>query len=40
MATDNFIPEIWAAEYLRALEKSLVFGQLGIINRDYEGDIA
>lgn len=35
----NFIPAIWAARLLVALEKALVFGQLGIINRDYEGEI-
>ncbi|MDD3089762.1 MAG: P22 phage major capsid protein family protein [Candidatus Omnitrophica bacterium] len=40
MAIDNFIPEIWANEYLRALDKALVFAQPGVINRDYEGDIS
>lgn len=40
MAIDRFIPEIWAAQLLTALEKSLVFAQAGIVNRDYEGDIS
>ena len=39
MSLDNFIPEIWAAEVMRSLEKSLIFGQAGIVNRDYEGEI-
>lgn len=40
MATENFIPEIWSGVLLRALETNLVYGQPGIINRDYEGDIS
>lgn len=40
MAIDRFIPEIWAASLLTALEKSLVFAQAGIVNRDYEGEIS
>ena len=40
MAVTSFIPEIWAASLLRELEKDLVYGQAGIINRDYEGDIS
>jgi len=40
MAIDRFIPEIWAAELLVALRKALVFAQPGIVNRDYEGEIA
>lgn len=39
MATTNFIPTIWSARLLANLQKSLVFGQTGIINRDYEGEI-
>lgn len=38
MAITNFIPEIWSANILVELQKSLVFGALA--NRDYEGDIA
>jgi len=40
MALDNFIPEVWAARLLQNLHKSLVYGQAGVVNRDYEGDIA
>lgn len=40
MAIDNFIPEIWANEVLRSLEKNLVYGQLGVINRNYEGEVS
>jgi len=40
MAVDTFIPEVWAAELLVTLEKSYVFGQPGVTNRDYEGDIS
>jgi hypothetical protein len=35
----NFIPTVWAARLLSALEKSLVYGQAGVVNRDYEGEI-
>lgn len=40
MAITNFIPEVWAAELLVELEKSLVYGAPGVVNRDYEGDIS
>ncbi|MDD5047878.1 MAG: phage capsid protein [Methanoregulaceae archaeon] len=39
MAITNFIGEVWAAQILQNLQKSLVYGQSGVINRDYEGDI-
>ena len=39
MALTNFIPEIWSARLLQNLRKSLVYGQPGIINREYEGEI-
>lgn len=35
----NFIPTVWAARLLQALEKALVYGQAGVVNRDYEGEI-
>jgi hypothetical protein len=35
----NFIPTVWAARLLVALEKALVYAQDGTVNRDYEGDI-
>lgn len=38
-AINDFIPEIWSANILTNLRASLVYGQPGIINRNYEGDI-
>ena len=35
----NFIPTVWAARLLNALEKSLVYAQSNVVNRDYEGEI-
>jgi len=35
----TFIPTVWAARLLTALDNSLVYGQTGVCNRDYEGDI-
>lgn len=40
MPLDNFTPEIWAREVLFYLDKSLIWAQEGVVNRDYEGDIA
>lgn len=40
MAITNFIPEVWAAELLSSLKKSLVYAGPGVVNRNYEGDIA
>lgn len=40
MAVDTFIPEVWAAELLVALEEHHVFAQDGVTNRDYEGEIS
>lgn len=40
MAIDNFIPTLWSARLLANLEKRLVYGQTGVVNRDYEGEIA
>lgn len=39
MSLQNWVPEIWAGEYLANLHKVHVFGAPQIINRDYEGDI-
>ena len=36
----SFIPEIWSSKILVSLQKALVYGQPGVVNRDYEGDIA
>jgi hypothetical protein len=35
----TFIPTVWAARLLTALDRSLVYGQPGVVNRDYEGEI-
>jgi len=35
----NFIPSVWVARLLKALDKALVYGQSGVVNRDYEGEI-
>ena len=40
MSVDTFIPEVWAARLLENMRKAQVFTQAGIVNRDYEGDIA
>lgn len=40
MAFSRFVPEIWSAIILSALEKSLVYGAPDVVNRDYEGEIA
>lgn len=40
MSVENFVPEIWSAALLSALRDRLVYGQAGVINRNYEGEIA
>jgi len=35
----TFIPTVWAARLLTALQKSLIYGQTNVCNRHYEGDI-
>jgi len=40
MSVDGFIPQIWTARLLAALQKALVFGQPNVVNRDYEGEIS
>ncbi|NDK31186.1 P22 phage major capsid protein family protein [Nesterenkonia haasae] len=40
MSVENFIPEIWSAALLQSLRDRLVYGQAGVINRNYEGEIA
>ncbi|MCY8103409.1 phage capsid protein [Bacillus mojavensis] len=39
MALNNFIPTLWSARLLYNLQQNLVYGQPGVINRDYEGEI-
>ena len=40
MSIANFVPSVWAADILRALQTLLVYANPAIINGDYEGDIA
>jgi hypothetical protein len=40
MAISAFKPEVWSAELLVALEKSLVYAATGVVNRNYEGEIS
>ena len=35
----TFIPTVWAARLLTALEKTLVYGQANVSSREYEGEI-
>lgn len=39
MSVNNFIPQVWSASMLSSLHNVLVFGQNGVINRRYEGEI-
>ena len=39
MALDDTIRQVWARALLRNLQKNLVFGQPGVINRNYEGEV-
>lgn len=38
MSVETFIPKIWSARILEALDKTLVYATL--VNRDYEGEIS
>jgi hypothetical protein len=40
VAITRFRPEIWSAMLLVALRKALVYAGPGVVNRDYEGEIA
>jgi N4-gp56 family major capsid protein len=40
MSITRFKPEIWSAQLLVALRKTLVYGSPAIVNKDYEGEIA
>lgn len=39
MAVTNFIPVVWSTKMLDILQSKLVYAQVGIVNRDYEGEI-
>lgn len=38
-AVANFIPQVWSAQLLNTLKATLVYGQDGVINRNYQGEI-
>ena len=38
-ALTNFIPQVWSANLLVSLKKNLIYGQPGVVNRDYQGEI-
>jgi hypothetical protein len=40
MSINSFVPEVWSAALLESLKKSLIYAAPGVVNRDYEGDIA
>jgi N4-gp56 family major capsid protein len=40
VSLNNFIPQLWSARIYEALRKAFVYGQEGVINRDWEGEIA
>lgn len=39
MSVARFIPTIWSARLLQNLNKSLIYGQPGVVNKDFEGEI-
>jgi hypothetical protein len=39
VSIDNFIPEVWSARLIRNLERAHVYGQEGVVTREYEGEI-
>lgn len=40
MSVSQMIPSIWSARILAKLNDTLVFGQPGVVNTDYEGEIS
>lgn len=40
MSLARFIPTVWSARLMANLEKTLVYGQAPVVNRDYEGEIS
>jgi hypothetical protein len=39
MGLQSMIPQVWSARLMVNLDKSHVYGQSGVVNRDYEGEI-
>lgn len=40
MAVTSFIPQVWGAAVLTALDEALAYGSDGVINKDYEGEVS
>lgn len=40
MSIATFVPEVWSRRLLSSLKKSLVIAAPGVVNHDYEGEIA
>lgn len=40
MSINNFIPEVWSAQLLESLKKTLVYASPSVVNRNYEGEIS
>lgn len=40
MSVTGFIPEVWSARLQTSYKKKSIFAGPGVVNRDYEGDIA
>ncbi|WP_329393132.1 P22 phage major capsid protein family protein [Streptomyces albidoflavus] len=40
MAVSSFVPEVWGAAVLTALDEALAYGSAGVTNRDYEGEVS
>lgn len=40
MSLTNFVPAVYAASTLAALDEALAYGSEGVTNRDYEGDVS
>ena len=40
MSHATFKPLVWAAVMIESLKKRLVFAQPGVVNRNWEGDLA
>lgn len=40
MSLNQFIPQLWSSRIHEGLRKVLTYGQVGVINRDFEGEFA
>lgn len=39
MSISSFVPEVWSAAVMTALDSSLAYASGGVVNTDYEGDV-